>query len=695
MNCLANIHKIAAKTAVLLAAFFVFFSGVSAEAAASLYLAPPSGTFTLGSTFTVSIYVNTGGQAINAIEANLSFPADKLQVVSPTTGKSLIQIWVAQPSYSNIDGTLKFQGAIPTPGINTDAGLLSTITFRVKSIGTATLRILDDSKVLLNDGRGTDVLGQTTDGIYYLALPPPQGPDVTSRTNPDQESWYNIKTATLEWNAPSDIQGYSYVLDQGPAGEPDDISEGTRTRVAYNNISDGTYYFHIKSLRQGAWGGVTDYVIRVDNTPPAAFKPSFSPGSRTSNNRPIIDFVTTDVASGIDHYELKIIPLNSPEALVAKNTTPFFIEASPPYSRILDQGRYDVVVRAYDRAGNYFQTESKLTITAPFLNIIYSEGLNIGGVILGWQYVLILVLALSGLMIYLTRWIWKRHLRADEYLLDVLKHPSISGKLAELKEKQKDYSPPRPSYGESGESGVNKGLMLIFLIFAMNFGILTLHAQAAEDSLSNVRLDPPVVTLFPRSISNDEILYIGGNAGVPQAQVLIYLQNIDTGATENRVAVTDENGVWFYSFPQFLEASRYIAWTQLKVANDMSPPSPKFDLLVAKTAIQIGDTRLSYENFYLFLLIIFALAFIGLLAFVLYHGYHARRKNERLKQAIKDAEDSIKRGFAVLRKDIELELNLVRRAKLKNELSVEEKMREEKLFNDLEDINRYINKEVW
>ena len=291
-------------------------------------------------------------------------------------------------------------------------------------------------------------------------------------------------------------------------------------------------------------------------------------------------------------------------------------------------------------------------------------------------------------------WIWKRHLQIDKYLVkDILKHPNISGKLAELKEKQKDYgSPPRPGFGEGG---VDKGLMLIYLMFVVNFGILTLHAQAAEDSLSNVRLDPPVVTLFPKSISNDEILYIGGNAGVPQAQVLIYLQNIDTGATENRVAVTDENGAWFYSFPRFLEASRYIAWTQLKVANDVSPPSPKFDLLVAKTAIQIGGARLSYEDFYLFLLIIFALAFVGLLAFVLYHGYHVRLKNQRLKQAIKDAEDSIKRGFAVLRKDIELELDLMRRAKLKNELSVEEKMREEKLLNDLETVSQYVNKEIW
>lgn len=657
------------------AAVFFVFSLPKAKAAASIYVAPPSGTFTLGNTFTVSIYVNTGGQSINALETNLTFPPDKLQVVSPTAGKSFIQVWVAQPSYSNLDGTIKFQGTIPTPGINTEAGLISTVTFRVKSIGTAALKILDSSRVLLNDGLGTDVLGQTTDGIYYLTLPLPQGPIVTSRTNPDQEKWYNVKTVSLEWTAPLDIEGYSYILDQDPAGEPDNISEGFKTRVAYNNLADGAYYFHIKSLRQGAWGGVTDYIIRVDNTPPAAFKINFSPGSRTSNHRPIVDFVTTDATAGVDHYELKLISLDLPAALVGQNNTPFFIEASSPYARALGEGRYDVIVRAYDGAGNYYQAEGRLAITKPFLDIIS---------VLPWPYVGILAAILLALLIYTSGWIWRRHRQIEEYLVHgVLRHPFVAGRLKELKEKQKEY-------------GGGKSLMIILMLLALGFGIFAQRpARAAQDSISNVQLEPPVVTLFPKSISNDEILYIGGRAGAPQAQVLIYLQNIGTGSTLNQAAVTDKTGAWFYSFPQFLEAGHYIAWTQFKIANDTSPPSSKLDLFVAPTAIQIGGLRLGYEDFYFVLFFVFAIAFFGLLAFVFYHGYHFRKKNRRLGQAIREAEDSIRRGFAVLRRDIELELDIIRRAKLKKELSAEEKLREEKLLKDFEAISRYISKEVW
>jgi hypothetical protein len=661
---------------------------LKAEAAASLYLSPPSGTFILGNTFTVSLYVNTGGQAINAVEADLSFPPEKLQIVSPTTGKSFIQVWVSQPSYSNEKGTIKFQGTVPTPGINTDAGLISTITFRVKSPGTAAVRILDTSRVLLNDGRGTDILGQTTDGIYYLTLPPPEGPIVTSRTNPDQEKWYNTDKLVFEWDAPPDIQGYSYILDQDPAGEPDDISEGTSTRVVYSNLADGTYYFHIKSLRQGAWGGITDYVAKIDRTPPAAFKINFSPDATTSNHRPIIDFATTDAASGIDHYELKIVPLDLPLAYTGQNQTPFFIEVTPPYSRNLDDGRYEVVVRASDRAGNYYQAQSKLEIAEPLFEIISDKGVRISGVYtLAWPYVGLSAAVLLILFGFLARLTWRWHRQVEEHLqAGVLSHPDIAEKLAELKSKQSEYG--------------KQGLKVIFILFILGLGLLAgrqvfAAETAATQSLVQPPVEPPIVTLFPRSLSNDEIFYIGGRAVAPNAQVLIHIQQVETGAALEEVAATDKDGAWFYSHQRFLDSGSYIVWTQLKVGAQISSPSPQLNLTVAPTAIQIGGNRLSYQDFYFILMLIFALAFIALFVFVVYHFYHSRVKGRRLERAVREAEESIRRGFAALRRDIESELSSVRKTRLGRELSFEEKAREEKLLRDLESINNYIGKEVW
>ncbi len=664
-----------------------------AQGAASLFVGPSGGTFTVGSTFTISIYVNTGGNFINAIEANLSFPPDKLQVVSPTAGKSIIQMWVVQPTFSNSEGSLRFQGAIPTPGINTEAGLISTVTFRVKSTGTAVLKFLDSSRVLLNDGRGTDVLRQRTDGLYVLTLPPPAGPIITSPTNPDQEKWYAAKNVVFRWEAAPDNQGFSYILNNLASDEPDDISEGLKTSVAYKELADDTYYFHIKSLRAGIWGGVTTYAVNIDNSPPAVFDINISPSTYTSNRRPIIDFGTTDAASGIDHYELKFISLDAQPQKNGSNSpgdsTPFFIEATSPYSQHLEIGRYDIVVRAYDRAGNFYQAAKRLTIVNPVFEIIRGQGLRLGGTYtVRWLYVGIIAGLFLLLFGYVSRTVWRWHRQLEEQLsAGAHKHPLVAEKLEALQQKQKEYG--------AGRGAILPMIWFMIVALGLSFIFGAASGQAEENTAGRMAVEPPIVTLFPKSISNDEILYIGGRAGAPDAKVLIYIQNTETGGTLSYSVPTDKTGAWFYSLPQFLTVGKYTIWTQFKVGEELSPPSSRMDLAVAPTAIQLGERRLSYEDLYLIFTIIFAAAFAGLAIFILYHFYHVRKKNRRLASEIREVEESVRRGFAVLRRDIEAELAVVRKAKLGKSLSMEEKQREEQLLRDLEWVRGNIGKEIW
>jgi len=62
-------------------------------AGASIFFSPTSGTFQVGSTFDVSVVINNGNNAINAVESKITFPKDKLHVVSPSIGKSFISVW--------------------------------------------------------------------------------------------------------------------------------------------------------------------------------------------------------------------------------------------------------------------------------------------------------------------------------------------------------------------------------------------------------------------------------------------------------------------------------------------------------------------------------------------------------------------------------------------------------------------------
>lgn len=67
--------------------FFGILFIPGAALAATLSLSPSSGTFMVGSTFEASLFLNTEGKSVNALDITLSFPAEKLQLVSPPGGE--------------------------------------------------------------------------------------------------------------------------------------------------------------------------------------------------------------------------------------------------------------------------------------------------------------------------------------------------------------------------------------------------------------------------------------------------------------------------------------------------------------------------------------------------------------------------------------------------------------------------------
>jgi len=85
------------KKVLLLVIFLVSFCFVVPDikaSGASLYLSPNSGTFEVGSTFDVSILVNTGQKNINTIQADLKFDPKKIQVVNSAVKKSFVSNFI-------------------------------------------------------------------------------------------------------------------------------------------------------------------------------------------------------------------------------------------------------------------------------------------------------------------------------------------------------------------------------------------------------------------------------------------------------------------------------------------------------------------------------------------------------------------------------------------------------------------------
>lgn len=401
-----------------LALFFGAGFAVRAEAAgASLYLSPNNGTFTVGGTFDVSVFANTGNNNVNAVKVELKFDPQKLQIANPAAGKSFISIWIAPPSYSNTEGVLSFQGGVPTPGINTSSGLISTITFRAVTPGETKIYFLNSSKMLLDDGKGTDILSSLGKGEYAIAILPPEGPRVFSPTHSDMNKWYKNNNPTFSWEREDGVSDFSYSIDFDSQGVPDNISEGSNTSVSYSDLKDGIWYFHIKAKKGDIWGGASHYLAQIDRTWPAEFSIEVNPSAITDFSQPIISFMNTDSLSGLDHFEVKSINITPDNK---EGSGSFFVEAASPYKMPpLKTGKYMIAVRAYDKAGNWRDETAKIEIV-PGGTVFMKDGLWIRGMFLSWRPFLILLPIILFLIIIYSVYRWKKRKLEEELRIRIL-----------------------------------------------------------------------------------------------------------------------------------------------------------------------------------------------------------------------------------------------------------------------------------
>ncbi|MFZ5916154.1 MAG: hypothetical protein ACOYZ7_04415 [Chloroflexota bacterium] len=117
---------------------------------------------------------------------------------------------------------------------------------------------------------------ETTFGVgsFTYAASGPSAPEISSPTHPDEATWYNDDAPTFNWTTPpsgAGIQGYSYALDHNPASLPDNIIETNGNTVAFANLDDGIWYFHVRA-QDGAnnWGPADHFRVNIDTAAPAA-----------------------------------------------------------------------------------------------------------------------------------------------------------------------------------------------------------------------------------------------------------------------------------------------------------------------------------------------------------------------------------------------------------------------------------------
>lgn len=324
-------------------------------------LSPKSGSFVEGTTFDVPILIDTRGASINGVEVRVQFDKEKFAIVRPSGGVSIIGVWVEPPKYDNSKGTASYVGVIPN-GITTSSGLIGTMTFKALKTGIGTITINSTSKVLFNDGLGTEAVVDLGRAEYTIIPKAPEGVRVFSETHSDQGLWYKNSSPVLAWDKDAGVDGFSFEIDTNPSTIPDSISEGLMTTTSYENLKDGLWYFHIKASKKGVWGTPGHFLMRIDTTPPAEFTPqvNYLIAAAVLVDRTLVSFFTTDNLSGIDRYEVGIIDKKQPIT-----ASPVFVQAESPFQVPLSKdGSLEVIVRAVDKAGN--TRDVSVDVKAPF-----------------------------------------------------------------------------------------------------------------------------------------------------------------------------------------------------------------------------------------------------------------------------------------------------------------------------------------
>lgn len=342
----------------------IFLTAPFFASADTLYLSPAGGSYAAGKTFTVRVYVSSINQSINAVSGVVTYPQDKLQIVSVSKADSILTLWTEEPSFSNSSGKINFEGVVPNPGYMGSAGSILTINFKAVGQGAATVKF-DSGSVLANDGSGTNILKNVGSASFTLGSSPvpteiqnqtpptveeadpntPKAPLVTSSDFPDNKSWYNKSSGTFKWGVTDDITAARLLVGKLPKVNPTVVYSPAIASKDITDLEDGVWYFHVQLKNKAGWGAVTHHAFKVDTTKPDSFTIKAISSVDTTDPQPRFAFSATDGMSGINHFSVVI---DGAEPLVWRDDGSGIYETP-----VLPPGKHTLVVRAYDEADNY------------------------------------------------------------------------------------------------------------------------------------------------------------------------------------------------------------------------------------------------------------------------------------------------------------------------------------------------------
>lgn len=106
--------------------------------------------------FSVKVQADTRGARVNAVGVYVHFDPKVLRLTNMNSVESFCQFY-PEKKFDNNLGTVSLACGSPHPGFK-GASTLLELEFMPLVAGTTTLRMSDDSRLLMSDGKGTNIL---------------------------------------------------------------------------------------------------------------------------------------------------------------------------------------------------------------------------------------------------------------------------------------------------------------------------------------------------------------------------------------------------------------------------------------------------------------------------------------------------------------------------------------------------------
>lgn len=176
-----NIRSIALNSAILMALAILSIAlvivemevlnrfGFTGAKKTARVIIPTQHQYRLGEIFPLALEVTGIETPINAVQIDLGFDADYLQIIEVDKSDSFASIFV-QEEINNDFGFFRLSGGLPNPGFGEPQGKFATVYFQTLKPGATEVEFLPSSIILANDGRGTNVLKEMNN-IGYIILP--------------------------------------------------------------------------------------------------------------------------------------------------------------------------------------------------------------------------------------------------------------------------------------------------------------------------------------------------------------------------------------------------------------------------------------------------------------------------------------------------------------------------------------------